>query len=119
MECNVHAFLTMNLRFEVFMDICTALDIHKPRTSPYHPSGNGMVEVLSKTRLNMISVYVNDYQQDWDIYFPILTSAYRSCADDIIGLSPDYAWTRGSSADITSIWVSLDQIIAQSLLWSM
>ena len=88
------------------MDICKALDIHKTRTSPYHPSENGMVEVFSKTLLNMISVYVNDNQKDWDIYLPLLTSAYRSCAHDSTGLSPDYAWTRGSSADITSIWVS-------------
>ena len=79
----------MNLRFEVFMDICKALDIYKPRTSPYHPSGNGMVEVFSKTLLNMISVYVNDNQKDWDIFLPLLTSAYRSCAHDSTGLSPN------------------------------
>ena len=79
----------MNLRFEVFMDICKGLDIYKPRTSPYHSSGNGMVEVFSKTLLNMISVYVNDYQKDWDIYLPLLTSAYRSCAHDSTGLSPN------------------------------
>ena len=61
----------------------------KTKTSPCHPSRNGMVEVFNKTLLNMISAYVNDNQKDWDIYLPLLTSAYRSCAHDSSGLSPN------------------------------
>ena len=37
----------------------------------------------------MISVYVNDNQKDWDIYLPLLTSVYRSCAHDSSVLSPN------------------------------
>ena len=58
------------------------LDIHKTRTSPYHLSGNGMVEAFNKTLLNMISAYEHDNQKGWDLHLPLLTSAYRSCTHD-------------------------------------
>ena len=85
----LHSDQGSNFSSELFRQVCKALDIHKTRTSPYHPSGNGMVEVFNKTLLNMISAYVNDNQKDWDIYLPLLTSAYRSCAHDSSGLSPN------------------------------
>ena len=85
----LHSDQGSNFCSELFREVCKALDIHKTRTSPYHPSGNGMVEVFNKTLLNMISAYVNDNQKDWDIYLPLLTSAYRSCAHDSSGLSPN------------------------------
>ena len=48
-----------------------------------------MVEVFNKTLLNMISAYVDDNQKDWDLHLPLLTSAYRACAHDSSGLSPN------------------------------
>ena len=48
---------------ELFGEICKVLDIHKTRTGPYHPSGNGMVEAFNKTLLNMISSYVHGNQK--------------------------------------------------------
>ena len=65
------------------------LEIHKTRTPPYHPSGNGLIERFNQTLLNMVSAYVSDNQKDWDLYLPLLTSAYRSCAHDSSGLSPN------------------------------
>ena len=85
----LHSNQGSNFGSELFREVCKALDIHKTRTSPYHPSGNGMVEVFNKTLLNIISAYVNDNQKDQDIYLPLLTSAYISCAHDSSGLSPN------------------------------
>ena len=85
----LHSDQGSNFGSELFREICKALDIHKTRTSPYHPSGNGMVEAFNKTLLNMISAYVHDNQKDWDLQLPLLTSAYRSCAHDSSGLSPN------------------------------
>lgn len=85
----LHSDQGSNFGSELFREICKVLDIHKTRTSPYHPSGNGMVEAFNKTLLNMISAYVNDNQKDWDLHLPLLTSAYRSCAHDSSGLSPN------------------------------
>ena len=85
----LHSDQGSNYGSELFKEICKILDIHKTRTSPYHPSGNGMVEVFNKTLLNMISAYVDENQKDWDLHLPLLTSAYRACAHDSSGLSPN------------------------------
>ena len=39
----LHSDQGSNYGSELFKEVCKALDIHKTRTSPYHPSGNGMV----------------------------------------------------------------------------
>ena len=72
------------------------LDIHKTRTSPYHLSGNGMVEAFNKTLLNMISAYEHDNQKDWDLHLPLLTSAYRSCTHDALSWQYTPTPSRGS-----------------------
>ena len=89
LHVELHSDQRSNYCAELFREVSKALDIHKTRTSPYHPSGNEMVEVITKTLLNMISAYVNDNQKIWDIYLPLLTSAYRSCAHESTGLSPN------------------------------
>ena len=43
----LHSDQGSNFGTELFREVCKALDIHKTRTSPYHPSGNGMVEVFN------------------------------------------------------------------------
>ena len=104
----LHSDQGSNYGSDLFKEVCKLLEIHKTRTTPYHPSGNGLVERFNQTLLNMVSAYVSDNQKDWDLYLPLLTSAYRSCAHDSSGLSPklDNAWKGGPSAYIFSIWCS-------------
>ena len=37
----------------------------------------------------MLSAFVNDTQQDWDEYIPLLMMAYRSSIQESIGVSPN------------------------------
>lgn len=85
----LHSDQGSNYGSDLFKEVCKLLEIHKTRTTPYHPSGNGLVERFNQTLLNMVSAYVSDNQKDWDLYLPLLTSAYRSCAHDSSGLSPN------------------------------
>lgn len=70
-------------------EVCKLLEIHKTRTSAYHPEGNGTSERFNQVLLDMISAYVADNQSDWDEHLPLLTSAYRSCVHDTTGYSPN------------------------------
>ena len=85
----LHSDQGRNYEAQLFKDICEMLEIHKTRTSPYHPSSNGMVERFNKTLLNMLSAYTDDKQRNWDEDLPLLTAAYRSCEHDSTGYTPN------------------------------
>ncbi|KAJ8037598.1 hypothetical protein HOLleu_18448 [Holothuria leucospilota] len=74
---------------KIIKEICDLLEIQKTRSSPYHPSSNGMIERFNQTLVNMIASYVDRKQEKWDIHLPLLTAAYRSCDHDGTGYSPN------------------------------
>ena len=47
-------------------------------TSAYHPQTNGQVERYNQTIASMLHNYVNEHQDDWDVYVGPLTYAYNS-----------------------------------------
>ena len=70
-------------------DVCSLLEIKKTRSSPYHPASNGIIERFNQTLVNMISSYVDEKQEDWDVHLPLLTAAYRTCEHTATGYSPN------------------------------
>ena len=86
---DLHADQGRNYESKLFSDVCKLLGIHKTRSPPYHPSSNGMIERFNATLLDMISMYVNDNQRDWDENLALLTAAYRCCAHPSTGFSPN------------------------------
>lgn len=74
----------------LFQDVCKLLGITKTRTTPYHPSSNGMIERFNLTLANMISSFVDKNQKDWDKNLPLLTAGYRSSTHETIGFSPNF-----------------------------
>ena len=59
-----------------FQQVCTLLGVHKLRSSPFHPSANGMIEKLNDVLTNMIAAFVDKDQKTWDVHLPLLTAAY-------------------------------------------
>lgn len=43
-----------------FGKICSLLQIHKLRTTPYRPSGNGQVELYNCTLINAVLCYIDN-----------------------------------------------------------
>ena len=78
-----------NYEAQLFTETCRLLSLHKKRSSPYHPSSNGMVERFNSTLLNMISIFVQGNQRNWDHNLALLTAAYRSSKHEGTGLSPN------------------------------
>ncbi len=57
------------------------------RTTAYHPQGDGMVERLNRSLLQLLRVYV-DKEADWERFLPFVLYAYRTAVHSATGVSP-------------------------------
>ncbi|UYV68419.1 hypothetical protein LAZ67_5004277, partial [Cordylochernes scorpioides] len=63
--------------------------IHRTTTA-YHPQTNGLTERLNKTIADILSIYVDVNQKDWDEILPFVTFAYNTAKQESTGFSPFY-----------------------------
>ena len=86
-------------------ELCRVLEIDKVRTSPYHPSGNSMLERFHRTLNSMIGKVVSESQRDWDVWLPTVMSAYRASTHSATGYGPNFlvfGRENGMPADIVT-----------------
>ena len=57
-------------------------------TTPYNPQANGKVENQNRTLKDMLSMYVQQHQRDWDTFLPVIVHAYRTTINVATGYSP-------------------------------
>ncbi|KAH9118602.1 hypothetical protein LEN26_012010 [Aphanomyces euteiches] len=55
-----------NFVSELATTMYTTLGIHKLASAPYHPQGQGLGERFNHTIVQMLKIFVNDHQTDWD-----------------------------------------------------
>jgi hypothetical protein len=77
-----------NFESNLFKDVLDLLDVHKVRTTPYHPQCDGQTERFNRTLLSMLKVYVNENQDDWDLLLNKLAFAYRTAVHRTTGQTP-------------------------------
>ena len=65
------------------------LDVHKLTTSAYHPSGNGGVERVNHTMVQMLAMVCNEHQNDSGVHLPHVEHAYNNSANVATGLAPN------------------------------
>ena len=65
------------------------LGVRKIATSSYHPNGNGGVERVNHTMAHMLSMVVNERQNDWDTHLPHAESAYNNSVSAATSLAPN------------------------------
>lgn len=75
---------------KLFQELCKLMEIDKLRTTPYRPSGNGMVERFHRTLNMLIGKVVTDRQKDWDLHVPYVMAAYRSTEHEATKRTPNF-----------------------------
>ena len=57
--------------------LCALLGCTKTRTAPYHLESDGMIKQFNRTCLMILSMFVNDWRDNWNELLPYVMHAYR------------------------------------------
>ena len=74
----------------------------------YRPQSDGMIEQANRTIENMLSDFVNDTQQDWEEYIPLLMMGYKSSIHEALVLMKWYVVDQSS---YLLIWCLVSQTL--------
>jgi transposase InsO family protein len=77
-----------NFESDLMKKVMQLLGVKKVRTSPYHPQTDGQVERFNRTLKGILTSYVNDDHDDWDIHLQLALFAYRTSIHRSSGVSP-------------------------------
>jgi len=75
---------------KLLSEVCRLLQIHKTRTTPYHPQCDGLVERFNRTLLSMLSTTADDHPFDWEPHLWKVCMAYNSSIQASTGYTPFY-----------------------------
>ncbi|CAF0979314.1 unnamed protein product [Brachionus calyciflorus] len=77
-----------NFESNLFKEVLELLDVHKLRTTPYHPQCDGQTERFNRTLISLLRTFVNENQDDWDLLLNKLAFAYRTAVHRATGYTP-------------------------------
>ena len=83
----IHSDQGRNFESTILHQTLQAFGITKSHTTAYHPQGDGMVEHLNRSILQMLRTYVTK-ECDWERYLPLIMYAYRTTPHSSTQLSP-------------------------------
>ncbi|UYV80091.1 hypothetical protein LAZ67_18001653, partial [Cordylochernes scorpioides] len=89
-----------NFMSQIIKEINNLSGISHLKTTAYHPQTNGLTERLNKTLTDMLSMYVDVEQKNWDEVLPFVTFAYNTAKQETTGFSPFFL-VHGCEAEIT------------------
>lgn len=69
-------------------EVCNVFAAKKIFTTAYHPQTNGLVEHLNGSLKQILSMYVDAAQDDWDEYLAAALYAYNTAKQESTGFTP-------------------------------
>lgn len=84
----LHSDCGRNFESCLVKELCDMYGIHKGRTSPYHPAGNGQCERFNRTLHNMLAALPEVKKLRWTEYLPALIFAYNNTPNSTTGIDP-------------------------------
>lgn len=85
----IHSDQGRNFEAAVMKDVCRMLGIHKTRTTAFRPQSDGFIERFNRTLQQILSLYTNEQQTDWDRMIPLALTAYRATPQETTGQTPN------------------------------
>ena len=80
-----------NFESNIFKHLCALIGSDKIRSSAFHPSGNGGIEIVNKVIKPNLAKYVADSHDDWDVYLGLAVNSYNNTIQSSIGMAPSEA----------------------------
>ena len=68
--------------------MCERLGIHKTRTMPQRPQGDGLVERFHRTMGQQLAILTSQHQRDWDNHLPLVLMACRTAVQESTSCTP-------------------------------
>ena len=90
---------------EVSRALNTLMVIRHIITTPYNPQANGKVEGANRTIKDMLSMYVQGHQRDWDKYLQIIAFQYNTTINVATGYSPFYVMHGREARQPSDQWI--------------
>ena len=71
-------------------ELCRLTGVESRLTSAYHPQSNGLDERFNQTLQRQLLKYIDDKQDDWDLYLNAILFSYRVSQQASTKYSPFY-----------------------------
>ena len=82
----LHSDQGQNFESHILSELCKAFQVTKSHTTPYHPMGDGLVERMNRSLLNLLRTFT--LQGDWERHLQLLLYIYRTTKHSSTGMSP-------------------------------
>ena len=73
----LHSDQGRNFESYILSELCKAFGVTKSHTTPYHPMGDGLVERMNRSLLNLLRALVKT-KSDWEEHVQLLLFVYRT-----------------------------------------
>ena len=83
-----HSDQGANVDGAVFKGLCDLIEAAKTRTTLYHLHGDGQVERLNKSLVNILSKLISDHRRDWVDFLPKAVLSYNTSVHESTGFTP-------------------------------
>ena len=85
----LHSDRGQNFMSNLWKQMNELLGIKKTFTNPYTPRSDGLVERQNRTMKQLLTCYVNQRRDDWDLLLPYVVFAYNNSRHESTGYSPN------------------------------
>ena len=86
----LHSDQGQQFESQLIAEVCKILNIHKSRTTPYHPQSDGMVERFNRTLLGMLATTTKEHPFGWEDQIRKVCMAYNTSVHATTGYTPFY-----------------------------
>ena len=77
-----------NFTSGLLADVTNLLQSARVFSSPYHPQTNGSVERFNRSLNDLLSHFINERQDDWDKWLPLVSHAYNTTYNPQLRTTP-------------------------------